>query len=320
MEKVGAYTERATEGGEWRFGNPASGQQATPMLADYFNMLQRELTGLVTGAGLALNKDDDGQLLKAILAITATTGAASPVDDIDSITKTGVYIVTAATGGTRPAAGMIGTLVHYERGSSNGRHQFFLSSSGDVWRRFMFGTSPWTTWATGECTQAEAEAGTATGKWSSPLRVFQAIRSAAALATESLRGVLRVGTQAEVDAGSLDNVAVTPLKLRWGVSYLLGPSGYIALPTWLAGFTLQWGLTNVTVASNGGVSTVTLPMAFPNAHRGGFCIHVASTLINGAFVPYYSPASLSTATLVLDVVDTTHATGAKSVFYISVGN
>lgn len=320
MERVSAYTDRVTEGGEWRPGNPGAGLTATPMLADYFNMVQRELVAVVEGAGIALSKSDDSQLLKAILAITATTGVASQVADIDSITKNGIYIVIAATAGTRPVAGMIGTLIHYERGSSNGRHQFFLSSSGDVWRRFMFGTTSWSTWTTGECTQEEAETGTATGKWAGPLRVFQAIRSVAALATETLRGVLRVGTQAEVDAGSLDDVAVTPLKLRLGVSYLLGPSGYIAFPTWLGGFTLQWGLTTVTVAANGGVSTVSLPIAFPNAHRGGFCIHVSGALINGAFVPFYSPASLSTATLVLDVVDTTHTTGAKSVFYISVGN
>lgn len=62
MEKVGAFTDRATDNGEWRPGNPASGQQATPMLAVYFNMLQRELVNLVIGAGLALNKSDDSQL------------------------------------------------------------------------------------------------------------------------------------------------------------------------------------------------------------------------------------------------------------------
>lgn len=66
MEKVGAYTDRTTEGGEWRSGNPASGQQATPMLSPYFNMLQRELVAVVESAGIVLDKDDDGQLLQAI--------------------------------------------------------------------------------------------------------------------------------------------------------------------------------------------------------------------------------------------------------------
>lgn len=66
MEKVGAYTDRVTESGEWRTGNPAAGQQATPMLAAYFNMLQRELTAIVEGADIELDAEDDAQLLAAI--------------------------------------------------------------------------------------------------------------------------------------------------------------------------------------------------------------------------------------------------------------
>ena len=69
MEKVGAYTDRATEIGEWRPGNPGLGQQATPMLAAYFNMLQRELVGVVQAADIELDPEDDGQLLQAINAL-----------------------------------------------------------------------------------------------------------------------------------------------------------------------------------------------------------------------------------------------------------
>lgn len=66
MEKIGAYTDRVTDSGEWRPGNPATGQQATPMLSQYFNMLQRELVNVVESTGNVLNKEDDTQLLTAI--------------------------------------------------------------------------------------------------------------------------------------------------------------------------------------------------------------------------------------------------------------
>lgn len=71
MEKVGAYTDRVTEGGEWRSGNPAAGQTATPMLAPYFNMLQRELLSVLTAAGIAPSATDDGQLAKALAVLTS---------------------------------------------------------------------------------------------------------------------------------------------------------------------------------------------------------------------------------------------------------
>lgn len=114
-----------------------------------------------------------------------------------------------------------------------------------------------------EATKEEAEAGTASGSiWMSPLRVFQSIRSATASATEALRGVLRVGTQAEVNAGSRDDAAVTPKKLLFGVSYNRAANGYLCLPSWLGGIVIQWGRE----VDDGNEKL--FPIAFPTACLG----------------------------------------------------
>jgi len=66
VEKVGAFTDRVTAEGEWRSGNPATNEQATPLLSPYFNMLQRELLQVLEIAGIAPDEEDDGQIAAAI--------------------------------------------------------------------------------------------------------------------------------------------------------------------------------------------------------------------------------------------------------------
>lgn len=85
MEKVGAFTERVTSEGEWRNGDPASNVRATPMLAAYFNMLQRELLNVLADAGLEPDIEDETQLAQAMNAI-ADRRAMSTVDGVASIT------------------------------------------------------------------------------------------------------------------------------------------------------------------------------------------------------------------------------------------
>lgn len=82
-------------------------------------------------------------------------------------------------------------------------------------------------------------------------------------ATETLRGTLRIGTQAQVEAGTLDTVAVTPKKLRAGFVFSTGETGFISFPTWLGGVIIQW--SSVAIPASQGAYTFPLAVAFPGA-------------------------------------------------------
>lgn len=67
---------------QFQNGNPAVGQQATQLTADWFNDVQENIAFAIENAGLALVKGDEEQLRDAILALVAgavgTGGGAVP--------------------------------------------------------------------------------------------------------------------------------------------------------------------------------------------------------------------------------------------------
>lgn len=231
------------------------------------------------------------------------------VKDQSTASQNGIYVAAAGTW-TRAADAdsnakvTPGMTVPVEQGTAHADTLWELTTNAPI----TLGTTALTFELTAalNATQGDAEAGTNNTRRMTPLRVFQALRSAAAVATETLRGVLRVGTQLEVDTGTLDDVAVTPKKLRWGVSYSLATNGYLALPSWLGGLIIQWGSQAVAATA----TNYSLPVPFPNA----FYQIVASDGATGSGLQTFSiePNNLSTFTAMA-------SSGGNLLRYIAIG-
>jgi len=216
-------------------------------------------TANITLSGLATRAGGDW-------SVALTAGDRVLVKDQTSAATNGIYIAAAsawARSSDADASAEVtpGMLVTVEAGPTLADTVWELTTNGPI----VLGTTALSFELTAAltATQADAEAGTNNIRRMTALRVFQAIRSAAANANELLRGVLRVGTQAEINAGTLDDVAVTPKKLRMGFAIRLSADGYIALPAWLGGLIIQWG--QAPLIPSGGVSTLSFSVAFPTA-------------------------------------------------------
>lgn len=161
--------------------------------------------------------------------------------------------------------------------------------------------------------------------WNAPINQgtidIAALAFLAAQATEINQGTAKVATQELTDTGGDDATIVTPKKLRWGVSYLLQPNGFLALPTWLGGFVFQWASIQVrTNGLNGGTATVSLPMTFQNAFFGLLAIKKNTVFINGAETIQAAPSGLDKATISLDSANSNEGAGNRDIFYFALGN
>ena len=135
-------------------------------------------------------------------------------------------------------------------------------------------------------------------------------------ATETLAGVAKIATQALANAGADDLTFVTPKKLRNGVSMLVSGNGYLALPSWLGGFIIQWGSA---AANASGYGSGPFPVTFPTQ----VCRVVTSYLAVGTALGVASNISNSTtnSTFAANAFQTTNGVGVANanIWYIAIG-
>lgn len=131
MQKIGSITSTADSNGEWTDGNVAAGTPPTLMEAAWFNTIQRELAGVVTGAGLTLDPSNDGQVLTAIKKVLLQVG-----NNLSEIKSAG----TTAQNTARTNLGL-GSAAVATVGNGVGQVPSMASfTSGSGWIKFPDGT------------------------------------------------------------------------------------------------------------------------------------------------------------------------------------
>jgi phage-related tail fiber protein len=116
--------------------------------------------------------------------------------------------------------------------------------------------------------------------WNAPINQgsidIAALGILAQQATELNQGTAKVATQVLTDAGVDDASMITPKKMRFGFSALFNPIGFIAFPSWLGGWIVQWGWGSLPGSTTS--LTQALPIAFPkqalaaiSSDGGGTC-------------------------------------------------
>ena len=159
-------------------GNPAGGQAATILRAEFMNMLMMELVNAITGAGIPLSKSTFTQLKSAIEAyITARTATETRTGIVELATSAETQTGTDALKAVTPAGLSARTATETRTGIVE------------------------------LATSAETQTGTDALKAVTPAGL------SARTATETRTGIVELATAAEVQAGTDALKAVTPAGL-----------------------------------------------------------------------------------------------------------
>ncbi len=130
-------------------------------------------------------------------------------------------------------------------------------------------------------TQSQTNSGADDTTFITPKKFSAGLAALIVQATELISGISKIATQTQVNTGTDDATIVTPKKIRYGFAMSFGVNGYVTFPTWLGGLVFQYGFAAASAASSG---TVTYPISFPTAARGGFLQNQYTTADSNTFM------------------------------------
>lgn len=267
----------AAPGNLFTEGNPATATPATTVTDDWLNDVQGNICEVVETAGLALVKGDYTQLRQAIQAMLIASQKAVIINNA-----------------TFEASVSNGEVVRWDSGNSrfdeavaDGTSNNRAVGIADVTNSkvYLYGECPLFSGLTpgaryylngstaGAITTTAPTDSVMVGIAKSATTLWVDIDTGAAMvdATESVKGVMQIASNAEAQALSNNTKALTPAKLAaalQGANQSLASAGYQKLP---GGLIVQWG-TTANISHNTSLA-VTLPVTFPNA-----CIDVQLTV------------------------------------------
>jgi phage-related tail fiber protein len=153
--------------------------------------------------------------------------------------------------------------------------------------------------------------------WNAPINQgtidVAALAMLANQASEVNQGTAKVATQSDVELGGDDSKFVTPKKLLFGYGFSVATTGFIRLPRFIGGFTIQWG---VSIVNSSGDCSVTLPATYNSNHF--MILGVSGMNTQKAYA--YNSLTLNSA--VIPCYNTTNGVksgGGFNVLWISIG-
>lgn len=164
-------------------------------------------------------------------------------------------------------------------------------------------------------TQTQTNSGADDTTIVTPKKLSVALAALVTQATEAISGLLKIATQDQVNAGLDDLTAVTPRKLRFGFTASIAANGFVAVPSWLGGWVLQWGTVTVAAFTNVGSFTATFATTFPNN-----CFGVHLTGMTTVSILSIASKTNSGFTANANTRDSGNAQPQGAAFFVGIGN